>query len=954
MQALLLNGWIYGLVDGRLHDLRTALKFFQAHQEGQNAMADVTGLLQEKINKDLQFLLTCMSEVLHELGEHPVAAIIPWREDAVPAVHPVSVEQSCQLHSIAFQLLGMVEENAAVQLRRMMETANSPSYERGLWGNTLMRLKADGYQESVIAAGLGAVHVEPVLTAHPTEAKRSSVIAKHRAIYLLLVKKENPILTPSERLQNRDEIKELLELLWRTGNIYLEKPDLSSERMNVIHYLKNVFPQTLPLLDNRLKAAWLNQGFSLDILQKSQFPKLGFGTWVGGDRDGHPLVTAEITAESLQDLRLNALAVIHRRLDDLAAKLSLSDQLQPVPPGLRHWLSERAARLDVAGAAALARNPVEPWRQALNLMIAGLPLTVVRDHAATLEDRPGSYRTPAELSADLALLDQSLREVGALRLADMEVFNVRRLVDTIGFHLAVLDVRQNSAFHDRAVAQILAGAGLHDTDFPHWPEQKRLAFLTAELACPRPFLLPGLRVGAEADALLDCYRVLARHIQSYGADGIGSLIVSMTRSCSDLLTVYLLAREAGLLVYDQTGCRCLLRVVPLFETIDDLLGAAKILHQFLVHPITACTLVTASDRKPLQQVMVGYSDSCKDGGILASQGALYRAQLELTQVGDQCGVDLCFFHGRGGSIGRGAGPTFRFLEALPHGSLRGSFRMTEQGETISQKYSNLLTATYNLESQLAGVFGMTARAALHPQSAPELSKIMELLVNSSMAKYQELITCDGFMDFFSMATPIDVMEQLRIGSRPARRTGRRTLADLRAIPWVFSWNQSRFLLPSWYGAGTALQQLQQSEPQLFELLCADISRFPLLRYVFMNIELAVLQADHIIMHEYADLVETRAIRDCFMAQIDAEFALTSSLLHHLFSKPLAERRPTQLAALHLRRAPLAALHRQQIDLLRQWRLEQINDGTTSDGASKLLGKLFLTVNAIAGGVRNTG
>ncbi len=918
-------------------------------------MTDVSALLQEKINKDLQFLLTCLNEVLLELGEHHVAAMIPWREDAMPAAHPVSVEQACQLHSIAFQLLGMVEENAAVQLRRMMETANGPSYERGLWGNTLMRLKADGFEESAIAASLAAVQVEPVLTAHPTEAKRSSVIAKHRAIYLLLVKKENPILTPSERQQNRDEIKELLELLWRTGNIYLDKPELRSERRNVIHYLKNVFPQTLPLLDNRLKAAWLNQGFSLDTLQKSQFPKLGFGTWVGGDRDGHPLVTSEVTAESLQDLRLNALAVIHRRLVDLAAKLSLSDQLAASPPGLRQWLGERAARLGAAGAEALARNPIEPWRQALNLMIAGLPLTLVRDHAATLDDAPGGYRTPVELSADLALLDQSLREVGANRLADMEVFNVRRLVDTIGFHLAVLDVRQNSAFHDRAVAQLLAAAGQHGTDFPDWPEHKRLAFLSAELACPRPFLLPGLRVGAEADAVLDCYRVLARHIQAYGADGIGSLIVSMTRSCSDLLTVYLLAREAGLLVYEPAGCRCLLRVVPLFETIDDLLGAAKILHPFLTHPVTACTLAAAaaSGRKPQQQVMVGYSDSCKDGGILASQGALYRAQLELTQVGDQCGVELCFFHGRGGSIGRGAGPTHRFLEALPHGSLRGSFRMTEQGETISQKYSNLLTASYNLESQLAGVLGMTARAATHPQSAPELPRIMELLVTSSMAKYQELITGEGFMDFFAQATPIDVMEQLRIGSRPARRTGRRTLADLRAIPWVFSWNQSRYLLPSWYGAGTALQRLQQSEPALFALLCFDLSRFPLLRYVFMNVELAVLQADQEIMRWYAELVEDPAIRDRFLGQIEAEFALTSRFLQHLFQQPLATRRPTQLAALQLRQAPLAALHRQQIDLLRQWRLQQNSEGA-SDNASKLLGRLFLSVNAIAGGVRNTG
>ena len=915
-------------------------------------MADDSKLLQGKIAIDLQFLLECLREVLLELGEADVAGIIPWRKDAVTFFEQVQVERACQLYSIVFQLLGMVEENAAVQTRRVMESVNGSSYERGLWGNTLLRLKADGVAEEEVAASLGAVHIEPVLTAHPTEAKRSSVIAKHRALYLLLVKRENPILTPAEQGLIRDEIKELLELLWRTGNIYLEKPEVGSERRNVIHYLKNVFPETLPILDNRLKAAWLNEGFSGELLQQFRLPKLTFGTWVGGDRDGHPLVTADVTHESLQELRLNALSLIRRRLVDLAAKLSLSDFLQPVPEVLRKWIDDRAAHLGTAGAEAVTRNPVEPWRQALNLIIACLPLAVVRDHVTTLDDTSGYYKRPSELSEDLAMLDNSLREVGAVRLADMELFNIRRLVDSIGFHLAVLDIRQNSTFHDHAVAQLIAAAGIADNDFPEWSEEKRITFLTSELSSPRPFLLPGLRVGAEADAVLHCYRVLADHIRLYGDDGIGSLIVSMTRSCSDLLVVYLLAREVGLLVYEETGIRSLLRVVPLFETIDDLQGAPLILQQFLSHPITRRTLETADGKRPLQQVMVGYSDSCKDGGILASHGALYKAQLELTEVGDRFGTDLCFFHGRGGSIGRGAGPTFRFLEALPHGSLRGSFRMTEQGETISQKYSNLLTATYNLELQLAGVLGMTARSSRQTASAAELPTIMEFLVDASRLKYEELIGSDGFMEFFSQATPIDVMEQLRIGSRPSRRTGRRTLADLRAIPWVFSWNQARYLLPSWYGAGTALARLNESQPQLFDLLCADITLFPLLRYLFMNVELAVLQADKEIMHCYAGLVDNSEVRERFQNKIDDEFEMTTKLLQSIFKEPLGERRPMQLAGMTLRKAPLAALHLQQIDLLRQWR-SALADGTL-DTANKLLSDLFLSVNAIAGGVRNTG
>lgn len=916
-------------------------------------MTDVISRLEDKIDADLRFLLDCFREVLIEIGEPDAAAVLPWGDADGNGDADFPVARLSQLYSIAFQLLNMVEENAAVQVRRIVESNRGPSEERGLWGNTLQRLKSEGFSEAEIIPALANTHVEPVLTAHPTEAKRATVIAKHRALYLLLVKRENLILTPREQFQIREEIKELLEILWRTGNIYLEKPEVRSERRNVIHYLKNVFPESLPILDNRLKSAWLNEGFSLDTLQQNRFPKLTFGTWVGGDRDGHPLVTAEITQESLQELRLNALSLIRRRLVDLAVKLSLADTLQPVPEILRQWITGRALRLGATGAEALARNPGEPWRQALNLIIASLPLAVVRDHVTMLDDTSGYYKKPSELSDDLIMLDGSLREVGGVRLAEMELFNIRRLVDSIEFHLAVLDIRQNSAFHDRAVAQLLAAAGIEDTDFPGWPEEKRIEFISRELTTPRPFLLPGLRAGGEADAVLDCFRVLAAHVRSYGADGIGALIVSMTRSCSDLLTVYLLAREAGLLVYDATGCRSLLPVVPLFETIDDLQGAPEILQQFLVHPITRRTIEAAARNRPLQQVMVGYSDSCKDGGILASHGALYRAQLELTDIGDSCGVDICFFHGRGGSIGRGAGPTFRFLEALPHGSLRGSFRMTEQGETISQKYSNLLTATYNLELQLAGVLGMAVRSSRHSTSASELATIMGFLVDASRQKYEELIACDGFMEFFAQATPIDVMEHLRIGSRPSRRTGRRTLADLRAIPWVFSWNQSRYLLPSWYGAGTALSKLKELHPDLFALICADISRFPLLRYLFMNVELALLQADQELMHAYADLVEDHLIRVSLMQKIDEEFTLTGNLLRQLFPEPLIERRPMQSAAMNLRKAPLAVLHRQQIKLLREWRKTKEIDGN-SDMANKLLSELFLSVNAIASGIRNTG
>ena len=907
----------------------------------------------EKIDADLRFLLDCFREVLMEIGEPDSAALLPWCVAGEINEADFPADKLSQLYSIAFQLLNMVEENSAVQVRRIVESNRGPSQERGLWGNTLQRLLGEGYEEPEIAAAMSRVHVEPVLTAHPTEAKRATIIAKHHALYQLLEKRENQILTPMEQFQVRREIKELLELHWRTGNIYQKKPDLASERRNIIHYLKNIFPEVLPLLDQRLKYAWKNQGLAKDELEPDRLPRLTFGTWVGGDRDGHPLVTAEVTRETLGDLRLNALIIIRHRLVDLAARLSLADHQHAVPRSLAQWIGDRAAELGNAGREAVERNPGESWRQAVNLVAAGLPLEVIRNHATMLDDTKGYYRLPEQLKTDLRVLDQALREAGADRIADMDIVPLIRLLDAIGFHLATLDIRQNSAFHDRAVEQILAAAGLESTDFSAWPESRRCEFLSRELATQRPFLLPGRVAGSEADAVLGCYRVLAGHIDLYGAEGIGALIVSMTRNCSDLLTVYLLAREAGLMTYDENGARSQLRVVPLFETIDDLLRAPEILGRFLENPVTRRTLAATAGERPLQQVMIGYSDSCKDGGIVASQGALYRAQAELTRIGDELGVDIRFFHGRGGSIGRGAGPTFRFLEGLPPAALRGSFRMTEQGETIAQKYANPLTATYNLELQLAGVLGMTVRKTRKSRTAPELSMIMEYLVGASERAYKELINQDGFMEFYSQATPIDVMEHLRIGSRPARRTGRRTLADLRAIPWVFSWNQSRFLLPSWYGAGSALAGLHREKPELFALLSSNIAAFPPLRYLFMNVELATLQADPEIMGAYASLVDDDQVRERFMGLIEAEYALTCEMLRHLFPEPIAKRRPLQLAAMNQRSAPLAVLHRRQIALLNRWR-NAGNKGPNDPTSETMLEELFLTVNAIASGIRNTG
>ena len=916
-----------------------------------------------KIDTDLDFLMHCFREVLESLGEKDIAARLPWisapAEGDPPATFPPRLAHA---YSIAFHLLNMVEENTATQMRRASETANGLASEPGLWGQQLKQLLEAGHTAEEIAAWLPWLRVEPVLTAHPTEAKRRTVLDQHRRLYRLLVQLENTMWTPAERHELREEIKTALERLWRTGEMFLDKPTIEMERAGVLHHLVNVFPEALRRVDRRLREAWVDAGLDGKHLDHpGLLPRLRFGTWVGGDRDGHPLVTSDITARSLDDYRLHGLIMLRGHLQKLGAALSLSTLLQEPPAVL-------TAALHQAGQD----GGREPWRDFVNLMAGRLPLTdEISGHESRLQDRPGTYRHSYELERDLRVLRESLEDIGAGRLVEADVDPLLRLVEVFGFHLAALDIRQNSTFHDRAMEQILAAAGLGENNWSAWPEERRLEFLHERLSRPDLLLEPDAVTGPEAAAVLDTYRALAAHIRLYGTKGIGAFIVSMTREVSDLLAIYFLAKEAGLTEWKSYGLVCRIPVVPLFETIDDLERAPAIMAKFLDHPVTSASLrwmhgnmvARRGERlggvlaepggglRPSQQVMIGYSDSNKDGGILASQWSLHRAQEGIGRVAAERGTRVRFFHGRGGTISRGAGPTHRFLEALPPGTLYGDLRITEQGESVAQKYSNPVTATYHLELLLAGA----GRFSVGPGEGPPeegLEEIMTRLVEASHTAYRALLETEGFMDFYREATPIDVLEASSIGSRPSRRTGARTLADLRAIPWVFSWSQSRFFLPGWFGVGSALEWLQREDPAAASRLAAAVPHWPLLRYVLTNIETSFAGADPAIMESYAALVADETLRQAFLPRIIGELERTRRTVADVFCRPPAERRPRFARSTGRRADALEVLHRRQIVLLRAWR-DQIT-ANRSEESERTLIDLLQTVNAIAGGLRTTG
>src|SRR6201993_332176 len=799
----------------------------------------------QKIHDDLAFLMNCFREVLEELGEDHLAANLPWINTVKTDLAPNP--RLCQAYSIAFQLLNMVEENVAAQVRRSRESEIGLAGEPGLWADHLHRLHESGISESLVAAQLNKIRVEPVLTAHPTEAKRLAVLEQHRALYGLMVRRENQMWTPQEQEATRDEIKVTLERLWRTGEVHRTKPGVAEERRNVIYYLQEVFPSVLNDVDLRLRQAWTDAGYHAETLVSPRtLPRIRFGTWVGGDRDGHPLVTAEITRETLRELRQATLNILHDAVGGLSRQLTMTRHEQKASEDLTEAITRLAVEL--SADSMLQLRPEEPWRQ--------FSLLIQKKLANTVDNK--GYRSPSELRKDLQVLASSLEEIGASRITRSEVLPVIRLVDVFGFHGAVLDIRQNSQFHDRAFVQILERAGIPESkEFADWDQEQRLPFLGAELLSRRPFLAPDTLIGPEADAVLSCFRVIKEYRDLYGIRGIGSLIISMTRGVADLLLLYLFAREVGLWVETAEGPACQLHVVPLFETIEDLEIAPAVVQKYLSNSFTRRSLALQREARNgtrlVQQVMLGYSDSNKDSGMLTSQWALHCAQKAISGVADALGVQVRYFHGRGGTISRGAGPTHRFLESLPHQTIRGDVRLTEQGETIAQKYGNRSTATYNLELLLAGVTGITLRQRNIREPVDDAGSLMGELSEFSRTAYRALSQMEGFIDFFRSATPIDALELSSIGSRPSRRTGQRSLGDLRAIPWVFSWTQSRFYLPGWYGIGTALYRLQDMNAPGFAQVVELRQSSPFLRFVLPNAETNLASAERTLMELYGPL-----------------------------------------------------------------------------------------------------
>lgn len=897
--------------------IKNADYFAQGFRELDETLAETTEMLAESLPL-----------------EENLRSLVPWKaEDTFPGEIPTGHErEGAQLLSICFELLNIVEERVAWQFRSYRRSQHGAAAIKGLWPSVIETFKKEGLTQDDAICALKKVQVEPVLTAHPTEAKRPSVRQRHKAIYEELRTYENARRDPHYGRRISDTLGAELETLWYTGEIFVKRPQIEEELRNALPYLSEIFPEVVNRLDRSLELAWIDAGWDIERLREEKaYPNLKFATWIGGDRDGHPFVTPEVTFNTLRELHEHATALQRRSLERSANKLTLAPPFAKIPARLVEANAALVELLGEQGESTMKRHQLEPWRAYLHLL---------RDKFSQ-----GKYATKQDYLDDLTLAHETLTEVGAAKTAHEWIFPLMRRGEIFGLHLASLDIRNNSESHDQAAAQLFKAIGIEDGEhFAEWSEEKRRAFLVEELKNPRPFLSRYEEAGEQADGILAYLRLLATHLRKRGQDGLGQLIISMTRSVSDLLLMQVLTREAGLAKRHENGLwRSRLPVSPLFETGEDLAASSDVLAEYLA--------IMGPHASGYQPAMVGYSDSNKDAGVFASQWGIFKGQEAMTASCRAAGVVPQFFHGRGGTIGRGAGPTRWFLRALPEGSLGGPVRITEQGEVLPRKYGHEGNAHFHLELLVAGV---TRSVGLGKQTSPvdACRSALDALSRESDKAYRALLETDRFMEFYRTATPIDALETGVFGSRPSRRSGKKaSLKDLRAIPWVFSWTQARFYLPGWFGVGSGLEAIGADNLAKIKESLPD---FDFLQYVFTNIESSLASANPEMMKQYAALCPDKELADRILNQILGEYEKTRAFIHELFGRSFEDRRPRMMKTLALRDVPLDALHHQQINLLRGWRDAGSPLETEGGKFHRDFLALQLTINAISSGLRETG
>lgn len=905
----------------------------------------------EPLLNDIAYLKAILSDVLLEQVGEKLLKVIEHlsASGALPRLSLNETSEVIQAYSINFQLINLAEENFGMQERRATQRKGEPV--SGSIEECVRVFRKNKVSPDKIQSLLNQLSIAPVLTAHPTEVKRRTVLEKHRKIYLAIFKKENPIWTDREKELIREELLGEVQKLWQTGDIRLESPKVEEEVLNGIFYFNKTFFEVLPMLYDEL---FYQLGRYYPKYEFSIPPSLLlFGSWVGGDRDGNPFVTGEKTRWALMAHKELAISKYMEIISQLISILSMSRQLILPSKELLVSIKDDARDMGVEGQKIAARNPHEPYRQKLSLMRKKLENTLGHNGAGVGEH----YKTAEEFIHDLNIIKTSLCENKGERIAKLEILPLIRQTETFGFHLAKLDIRQHSEIHRMAAAELLLEAGIVKSGYLALPEQDKVKVLSGELASVRPLVPDYVRLSHETKEVLDTFKVIKYAQDKISWDAIGSYIVSMTHNASDILTVQLLAKEAGLCGISDDNEKMFNRldIVPLFETIDDLRRAPVILKSLFSNHTYRRYL---AKRDNIQEVMLGYSDSCKDGGILTSSWELYHAQKEITEAAAEYKIKLKLFHGRGGTVGRGGGPTHKAILAQPRGTVNGLIKITEQGEVISSKYANLGTALYNLNMLVAGAMEATLGSEQSIMVNSEQSKKENIFEEAfkeiseiSYRLYRELVDDADFLTYFYQATPIEELEHLKIGSRPTYRKGKGKVEGLRAIPWVFSWNQSRHIIPGWYPFGSSLKVFVKNDASRERLLREMYATWPFFNNLVDNIQMVIAKSDMTIARLYSSLVKDKRIRDRIYGKISREFNLTVQMLLKITGqKKMLDNSPFLQRSINMRRPSIDPVNYIQVMLLRRLRHAR----ASSNEREKLITTLMMSINCVAAGLRNTG
>ncbi len=889
---------------------------------------------------------------------------------------PEELTHVIRAFNIYFNLVNLAEEVAQHHQRQQQRAAHPVDAEEPLWEGSFDETIRDFHKQGVTPAELqkllNQLAYMPVMTAHPTEARRRTIMGALRRIFVIEDHIDNVRSSAVDKQEAEDNLEREIEILWKTDEVRTYKPSVEDEVQLGIYYYQQSLFSAVPRVYRNLERRIRNLYFDGDAQAARSGPNkievppfIRFGSWIGGDRDGNPYVTPKTTETAVLTYAQVIIEEYIKRIGELAHILTHSSTLAPLSDEL-----EAQLKLDQISCKAMSPEEMqkfinEPYRRRLFVILHRLRynleyftqrLNSQTGRGALEEEEPekgyGAYPSVADFREDLRIMYDSLVANGDERSARGDLLDLIRLVETFGFHLLHLDIRQSSERHTTAVAELIATSDL-EIDYNTLAEEERLDILAKAIEQDRPLNIPSESLTEETRETLEVFSVMARLREEVGNEAFGHYIVSMTHNASHLLEVMFLARQTGLVGHELSGDFCHIRVTPLFETIDDLERLESVLSQLFENPTYRRLLEISGN---LQEIMLGYSYSCQDGGILASSWKLYESQCKITALTQKHGIECRLFHGRGGTIGRGGGPTHDSILAQPTGTVHGQVKFTEQGETLYYKYANVETARYELVMGITGLMKASLNLVRPVQEEKgQYRETMQQLSQLGTAHYHQLVDeTPGLMDYFYEATPVLEIGMLNLGSgsfTEGHLEQNRSRHNIRAIPWVFGWAQSRHTLPAWYGIGTALEKWREDDPERFHQLRKMVKTWPYFRALLSNTQMALSKGDMEIAEQYAQLCTNKEQAEVIFGMIRDEYAKTKAqVLEILQNDFLIQDNPRLALSLSRRNPYLDPLNHVQIALHKRFIAEE-----TAEAEKELwMQPLLRTINAISNGMRNTG